>query len=146
MWSTGYFTTSNFNENGQNEPHLTGFAPLNKLLCVKESIVKNFKLKAEQIKELAKGYGGCIATDMITVEGKPVGYMYRDEPCNPQDSGWCFMSGFESQEYMDEPSNHAIYDVDTIANYDSETITFLNFLVGSAFERNQSGVLVEINE
>ena len=30
----GYFTTSNFNENGQNEPHLAGFAPLNKLLCV----------------------------------------------------------------------------------------------------------------
>ena len=30
---------------------------------------KIFALKAEQIRPLAKGYGGCIATDMITVEG-----------------------------------------------------------------------------
>ncbi|MGI2901663.1 DUF2185 domain-containing protein [Shewanella algae] len=108
--------------------------------------MKNFKLKAEQIKPLAKGFGGCIATDMITVEGKSVGYMYRDEPNNPQDSGWCFMSGYESQEYMDEPSNHAIYDVNTIANYDPEIIPFLNAPVGSAFERNETGVLIEVNE
>nr|WP_211355733.1 DUF2185 domain-containing protein [Gallaecimonas pentaromativorans] len=109
-------------------------------------MVKNFKLKAEQIKELAKGHGGCIATDMITVEGKPVGYMYREAPNNPQDSGWCFMSGYESQEYMDEPANHEIYDVNTIANYDPEIIPLLNSPIGSAFERNESGVFVEIDE
>lgn len=108
--------------------------------------MKNFKLKAEQIKPLAKGFGGCIATDMITVEGKSVGYMYRDEPNNPQDSDWCFMSGHESQEYMDKPSNHAIYDVNTIANYDPEIIPFLNAPIGSAFERNEAGVLIEIHE
>ena len=108
--------------------------------------MKNFKLKAEQIKALANGHGGCIATDMITVEGKPVGYMYREEPNNPQDSGWRFMSGYESQEYMDKTSNHAIYDVNTIANYDPEIIPFLNASIGSAFERNEAGMLVEINE
>jgi hypothetical protein len=108
--------------------------------------VKNFKLKAEQIKTLANGHGGCIATDMITVDGKQVGYMYREVPRNPQDSGWRFMSGSESQEYMDEPNNHAIYDVNTIANYDPEIIPFLNAPIGSAFERNALGVLIEIDE
>lgn len=108
--------------------------------------MKNFKLKAEQIKILAKGHGGCMATDMITVGGHPVGYMYREEPNDPQDSGWCFMSGHESQEYMDEPNNLAIYDVNTIANYDPEIVPFLNAPIGSAFERNTSGVLVEIIE
>ncbi|WMW79325.1 DUF2185 domain-containing protein [Undibacterium cyanobacteriorum] len=108
--------------------------------------MKNFKLNAGQIKPLANGHGGCIATDMITVEGKSVGYMYREEPNNPQDSGWCFMSGYESQEYMDDPNNHAIYDVNTIANYDPEIIPFLNAPVGSAFERNSAGVLAEISE
>jgi len=108
--------------------------------------VKDFKLKAEQIKELAKGHGGCIATDMITVEGKLVGYMYREEPNNPMDSGWRFMSGYESQEYMAKPGNHAVYDVNTIANYDPEIIPFLNAPIGSSFERNESGTLVVINE
>lgn len=108
--------------------------------------MKNFKLKAEQIKPLAMRHGSCIATDMITVEGKPVGYMYREEPNNPQDSGWCFMSGYEPQEYMDEPGNHAIYDVNTIANYDPEIIPYLKTPIGSAFERNESGALVEVNE
>lgn len=108
--------------------------------------MKRFKLRAEEIKPLAKGIGGCIATDMITVEGRLVGYMYRDQPNNPQDSGWCFMSGYESQEYMDEPTNHAIYDVNTIANYDPDIIPFLNAPIGSAFERDESGILVEIND
>jgi len=108
--------------------------------------MKNFKLKAHQIQPLATGYGGCIATDLITVAGRPVGYMYRKEPNNPQDSGWCFLSGYETQEYMNEPGNHAIYDVNTIANYDLEIIPFLDAPIGSAFERNESGVLVEIYE
>lgn len=42
------------------------------------------------------------------------------------------MSGYESQEYMDEPNNHAIYDVNTAANYDPEIITSPNASIGSA--------------
>lgn len=107
---------------------------------------KQFKIKGEDIKNIAIGYGGCIATDMITVEGHKVGYMYRDEPNNEMDSGWCFMSGYESQEYMDNVENHEIYDVNTIANYDYDIVKFLDYPIGSQFERNESGELVEINE
>ncbi|WP_219623785.1 DUF2185 domain-containing protein, partial [Vibrio parahaemolyticus] len=109
-------------------------------------MAKNFKLSAENIRELASGYGGCIATDMITVVGKKVGYFYRVEPNYNLDSGWCFMSGDETQEYMDEPTNHEIYDVNTIANYDPDIIPFLDAPVGSAFERNSEGKIAEIVE
>lgn len=105
---------------------------------------KNFALKAEQIRPLAKGYGGCIATDMITVEGRPVGYMVREEPVRPEDSGWCFMAGDESQDYMDEASHHGIYDVNTIANYCPDIIELLDTPAPCAFERNASGKLVAI--
>lgn len=108
--------------------------------------MKPFKLSAEQIKPVATGFGGCIATDMITVDGHAVGYMYREAPHHPQDSGWRFLSGYESQTYMDTPDHHAVYDVNTIANYDAAVIPFLSAPVGSAFERNASGVLVEIVE
>ena len=68
---------------------------------------KKFKLKPEEMKNIAVGYGACIATDMITVHGEKVGFMYREEPESPS-SGWVFMSGNEAQEYMDDADNMAI--------------------------------------
>src|SRR5215813_4129016 len=96
---------------------------------------KKFALPDGQIKPLAKNRGGCLATDMITVEGRKVGYMYREEPCNYQDSGWVFTAGQESQGYMDDADNHGIYDVNTIANYDPAILPFLDAPAGTAFER-----------
>jgi hypothetical protein len=108
-------------------------------------MAKKFALRADQIKPLAKNRGGCFATDMITVEGRQVGYMYRDEPHNRQDSGWVFTAGRESQAYMDDADNHGIYDVNTIANYDSDIILFLDAPAGSAFERQgPSGRFVQV--
>jgi hypothetical protein len=103
---------------------------------------KKFKLKASDIKKIAPGYGGCIATDMITVQGRKVGYMYRDKPNHPQDSGWCFTAGVETQEYMDDAKNHGIYDVNTIANYDPEIVQFLDEPIGSAYERDENGKFI----
>lgn len=98
---------------------------------------KNFKLAASEIKPIATGLGSCIATDHITVDDRKVGYMYRDSPDNEIDSGWRFLSGKESQVYMDNPNNLEIYDVNTIANYDPKIIPFLSEPIGSAFERDQ---------
>ena len=97
---------------------------------------KAFRLRADQIEPLACGYGGCIATDMITVEGRRVGFMYREKADDAVDSGWRFLSGYESQEYMDDAENLALYDINTIANYDPEIIPFLESAIGSAFERD----------
>jgi hypothetical protein len=96
---------------------------------------KKFHLSASEIKSLAPGHGGCIASDMITVDGRHVGFMYREEEDFEGDSGWRFMSGYESAEYSDDPNNLAVYDVNTIANYDPKIIPYLERPVGSAFER-----------
>lgn len=97
---------------------------------------KQFKLSAGEIKPIAKGHGACIATDMITVEGHQVHFMYREPPDNDVDGGWRFMAGLESQEYMDDAENLAFYDVNTIANCDPDIIPFLRAPIGSAFERD----------
>ena len=86
---------------------------------------KPFRLRAGQIRSIATGFGACIATDMITCGGRKVGFMYREAAEHNQDSGWRFMSGYESDEYMNDADNHAVYDVNTIANYDAEIIPFL---------------------
>ena len=96
---------------------------------------KQFKMAGSEIKPIAKGHGGCFATDMITVEGRKVGYMYREKPDFPEDSGWRFFSGEESQDYLEDASHTQIYDVNTIANYDPAIISHLEAPIGSAFER-----------
>jgi hypothetical protein len=87
-------------------------------------------------KPLATGRGGCVATDMITVHGKPVGYMVREPTTRPGDSGWTFTAGFESQRFMDDVSKHGVYDVNTIANYSPDIIPFLDAPPRSAFIRD----------
>jgi hypothetical protein len=96
---------------------------------------KQFRIPAGSIKRLAEGHGGCFATDAITVEGRKVGYMYREKPDFADDSGWRFFSGTESQESLEDPGYTEIYDVNTIANYDPAIIPLLNSPAGSAFER-----------
>ncbi|MBI5126520.1 MAG: DUF2185 domain-containing protein [Candidatus Taylorbacteria bacterium] len=105
--------------------------------------MKEFFLKAEQIQQIIPSGEYCMATDEITVQGKKVGYMYRQNPRDKGDSGWFFLSGSESQEYLDNPNNLAIYDVNTIANYDRDIIPLLDSVVGSQYER-KSGKLVKV--
>jgi hypothetical protein len=61
--------------------------------------------------------------------------MYREAPDGPQDSGWRFFCGDESEAYCDDPANFAIYEVNTIANYDQKIVPFLEAPNGTAFIR-----------
>ncbi len=73
--------------------------------------------------------------------------MYREVPDPDKeypDSGWTFMAGDETQEYADDPDNWAIYDVNTVCNYDSDIIPFLEFTPPIAFGRDpKTGLFVE---
>lgn len=79
---------------------------------------------------------GCMASDKITKEGFKVGYMYREQPSeeNP-DSGWRFMAGNEDDEYMENPDNFHIFAINTICNYDSDIIPYLQSEIGTSYIR-----------
>jgi hypothetical protein len=96
---------------------------------------KKFKMAPDQLKELVAPMGYCMATDRITVDGAKVGYMYREEPHNEEDSGWRFFSGDEDQDYCDDPDNLAFYDVNTIANYDPAIVPYLQSSINSSWAR-----------
>ena len=83
---------------------------------------KHFQLKLEQIKCLVEGCGACFTTDKITVEGNPIRFMYREYPDNAVDGGWYFMSGLESDEYMNNANNMVVYDVNTLAHCDGSIV------------------------
>ncbi len=61
--------------------------------------------------------------------------MYREEPSFEHDSGWRFLSGSETQEYADDAGNWAIYNVNTIANYDEAIIDYLHAPIGTELDR-----------
>lgn len=96
---------------------------------------KKFKLRRDQIRQLIPNMGGCFASDRIVVDGLKVGYMLRELPDETALSGWTFMSGDETQEYADNPDNWAIYDVNTICNYDPSIIPYLDEVYGTALGR-----------
>ena len=90
----------------------------------------------EKIERLVEHNGGCIASDRITVDGRRVGYMYRDRPRHNADTGWRFLAGDESDDYMNDTDHHHVHAVNTIANYDNDILPFIDAPIGSAFARN----------
>jgi hypothetical protein len=107
---------------------------------------KKFIIQEKNIKKILETDIGCIASDMITVEGLPVLYMYRQNPTERYDSGWRFFAGIESQEYADNHENFSFYKINTIANYDQSIIAYLDLPIGTALERenvNDKFVIVE---
>lgn len=96
---------------------------------------KVFRISKEELKLLITPKGSGIASDQITVDGRLVGYMYRETAMADHDSGWRFFSGFESQIYVNDPDNLAFYDLNTIANHDPAIIPYLDFPIGTELER-----------
>lgn len=109
---------------------------------------KQYCLNPEDIKLVLtdwEGDEGCIASDRILVDGCKVGYMYRKEasPDFP-DSGWRFIAGDESEEYMEDMKHTGIYTLNTICNYDPSIITLLKAPYGTAFFRDENGVFQKV--
>jgi hypothetical protein len=101
---------------------------------------KKFFLSGEQMKQLVpEGLGGCFITDRVTVDGLKIGYMYREVPDRPEDSGWRFFSGDESEDYINDPSHTGIYDLNTAANYDPDVVPYLDTRPPCAFEKVAEG-------
>lgn len=87
---------------------------------------------------------GCIASSKITKEGYKVGYMYKEEASVVfPDSGWRFFAGDEDEDYSNDPDNFAIFDLNTICNYDQDVIKHLNLEENSYLIRINSTEFIE---
>lgn len=93
-----------------------------------------------------ESFGYVLATKMLVNGKRKVRYMYHEEPDNPQDSGWRFFCGDEDQEYVDNPDNIGIYDINTILAIDDSITPHLNSPAGIAFEREENNVPFIVSE
>ncbi|ARU31589.1 hypothetical protein CAP31_07755 [Sulfuriferula sp. AH1] len=97
--------------------------------------VKTFAIPKQNIRELISLPFAGFATDRIMVEGKKIGYMYREATTRTEDSGWRFFSGDENQDYINDLSHTGVYALNTVANYDPDIIPYLNTPAPCAFEK-----------
>ena len=77
----------------------------------------------------------CRVSAKITNEGMKVGFMYREEPDNGLDSGWRFLSGTETQKYVNDENNSKTTDLDTISKLDPAIVPYLDRPFGTDLER-----------
>ena len=98
--------------------------------------MEGFSIKKEDIKKLIEDKRACIVSHKIMLSDVKVGYMYREKPSDTfNDSGWRFFAGDETEEYTDDPNNINIFSLNTICNYDSTIIPYLDAPFGSSFVR-----------
>lgn len=88
-----------------------------------------------EIKDVIPPMGFCLVSNLILSEGMLVGFMYREKTFTPEDSGWRFLSGTESEDYIENPNNSKIIEVNTLANFDPAIIPYLKHKAEIAFER-----------
>ena len=82
-------------------------------------------------------FGYVYASNGIAKDRKRVGFRYREQPDNDNDSGWRFLGEGEDQQYTDDPHNIGIYAVTTIIDIDPSIERYLNSSTGCAFERDE---------
>lgn len=93
-------------------------------------------IQVDDIPQHIKPMGFCVASNKITVDGEKVGYMYREEKVDDEDSGWRFLAGTEDEEYAEDPANGKIFDVNIIAHHDPAIIPYLKMIIGTELERD----------
>lgn len=93
----------------------------------------------------------CFATKKIIYEKSKIGYCYREEPMEKEkkgfkDSGWRFLNGDETQEYLDDAENSQFVSLGRILNMDDSFLELLENPIGSAFERDkQTGQFIPVD-
>ena len=74
-------------------------------------------------------------TKRFVEENSKIGFAYREKPDNETDSGWRFLVGNESQEYIDNPDNLLLYSIEDIIKLDDSIKPILNSGIDTAFEK-----------
>ena len=104
---------------------------------------KEFRLWPSEFRRYLTDWTGprdCFITDEVTVEGKKIGWCYREEPEEDfPDSGWRFFSGEESDDYLNDPQNTSLADLNSACNFDPDILPLLSAPYGSAFARGEDG-------
>lgn len=80
----------------------------------------------------------CIVSKKITGDGWKPGLMLREEPTDERDSGWEFLTGDETDEYVNSPDNFDLCLINSMAGIDPVIMKYIDNPEGACFVRMSS--------
>jgi len=83
--------------------------------------------------------GECLATKAIMEKGAKVGYMFREKPDYPNDTGWRIFTGAETLDFVDAEDNIEVYDIAEIIKKDPAIEHYLDSSINTEWEREVDG-------
>lgn len=86
-----------------------------------------------------------ITVSIDVLDKNEFNFLLRDQPSDDSDSGWVVLSGYEDEEFSNNPDNFQIVALGVILNIDDSILSFINEPPFCAYERNENGQF-EINE
>ncbi len=89
--------------------------------------------------------GYVVASHRVTVDGKAVGYLYREATEDEADSGWRVFAEDESEAYADDAENFSMYNAFTLVDMAPEIASVLAEAAPVAFERDRHGRFVRVS-
>ena len=84
----------------------------------------------------------CKASSKITIDKERINYFFKEDvdPNIPDDSGWRFFTGNETDDYIKDPENFKLYYLNDLCNLDKDIIRLLEkSSVGMAYKRDIHG-------
>jgi len=91
--------------------------------------------------------GYLTVSNKVILEDVPVGYLYREESDDANDSGWRVFSGNEREEYVANPENFALYNASTILEFEPALASLLGLKAPIAFARDEmTGEFVQVDD
>ncbi|MGG3802025.1 immunity protein Imm33 domain-containing protein [Metabacillus fastidiosus] len=73
-------------------------------------------------------------------------FMLRDSPNGEHDSGWTILSGYEDDEFVNNPDNLQCVSIGVILNIDNSILKFIDESPMCAYERNDKGDFYRIED
>ena len=103
-------------------------------------------INPEEVVRLIPEMGGAVVSLSVLRGDAPVGVMQREAPEVPEDSGWSFTGLGDSEEFLDDPDNATVCDLNTLANIDTGIIRHLTRPEGVVLVRDDPDGPFEVVE
>ena len=93
---------------------------------------------------ILENFGFVLASKKLMEPGSRVGYMYHEDGDAPDDSGWRFFVGDETDEYVNNPDNISVYDIRSILEIDNSILDVIGTAKNGQWEKTEDGAFAKI--
>lgn len=100
----------------------------------------------EESTKLDYYFNTLITVSIDVLDKNEFNFLLRDQPSDDSDSGWVVLSGYEEEEFSNNPDNFQIVALGVMLNIDDSILSFINEQPLCAYERNENGQFEKIED